>query len=439
MFSKLIFVKWFQGLVECLILIPIILAIGIFSMPSSWLWIWIGSLPVIFLAGLLSQSFFTGKKRWFYLLISLIIAAIIPLLLMNSAISIAVSWLIGVVAAYRGILCAQRSSRDFVPTLFLWLGLFIYFIAYFFYRYVPGMHAYLGWITWMGVLILGLTLFFTNNDHLKTATLSEDEKPVLARGLKVHNRLFILITFVLILVIANFWLLKNAFSRLVTTIIYWIIWFFSLFHSDHPHQAPAPQHHADLFMKQGKTSGFAVLMDKVLMVVVYIFLVAAAIFLIIFVVKKLKRQLKSAFSWLHTFLNQIFNHRDEDNQQYIDEKESVMSFKEWRKNHEHRLKNWLSNRWKLEPRWEDLQSNREKVRFLYRQRLLSLVREGRRLQPSDTPGETILDWKKHSPDDKEALDRLKDIYGQARYTEHEISEDQIKSIDSLRRGKSMRD
>lgn len=432
--GKVIFAKWLQGMIECLILLPIILAVGILSVSSSLLWIWIGSLPLLFLTGLLSQTLFSGKKRWVYLLISLIGSAIIPLLFMGAPVPIAISWLVGLVWAYRGVLCAKHPSEGLFSIMFLWVGLLIYFVAYFFYRYVPAFHSYMGLIAWAGILTLGLTLFLTNHQHLKSATLSEDQKPILARALKVQNRFFILITFVIILLIANFRLLKDAFSKLTATILHWIILLFSLFNS---HQSPkgnsAPSQQMLPFTKKGEPSAFAALLDKILVIVVYVVLIAAAILLLVYVIKKLKGPLKRAFSWLHTFLNQLFNikDREDENQQYIDEKESVMTLKEWRKNYQDRLKDWLANRLKHEPRWEDLQSNREKVRYLYRHSLLQLMKEGYSFKASDTPGETILEWKNHNPEDKEKLDRLEEVYGKARYGDREIKDQEIKDIDSF--------
>jgi hypothetical protein len=436
MFSKgkSICVKWLQGMAECLVLFPVILLIGIFFIPSHLIWIWIGSLPVLFMLGLLFRTLLMNHKRWVYLFLTLLTGSLMPLIAMNDGLlSIVISWIIGFSVTYRAILYAQHSWEDVFSVSILWVGLPIYFVAYFFYRYNGTLYPYLDAMTWAGMVTLVLTLFLTNSAILKTATLSNEKRPFLSRTLKWHNRFFILTTIIIILLLTNYKLLQDAFSNLTAMISNWIKWFFSLFGNDEPVEATAPElPEQPSFGEQGEASAFAEMIERIVIIVAIVVGIVACLVLLYYLSKKMRRWLKKGFAWVLAFLNQMLQRTDQDDEdrQYIDEKESLMDWKQWRKNYEDKVKDWLSSMFKREPRWEDLPNNRERVRYLYRHFIMQQMKNGYQLKRYHTPSEAIDDIQKRNSTNESNVNELEKKYSKARYGNQEISDQNIKDINS---------
>lgn len=90
------------------------------------------------------------------------------------------------------------------------------------------------------------------------------------------------------------------------------------------------------------------------------------------------RLLKYLFGVIKKFLDQLLDKMEEtgESSSYIDEKESIMDWKEWRSELADRAKERLSPLVQRKESWNKLTNNRDKVRFLYREFLLNQIKLG---------------------------------------------------------------
>lgn len=428
-------IKWAQGMVEYLIVFPIFLLIAVYFISTPLLWMWIGSFPILFLLGLVFRRFTLDKKRWTYLLYTLVIAAMLSLLFINTIVSIVLTFLLGCVALIRGCLYAERRWNELFSSSYLWIIAFpIYFVSYFFFRYVETLVPYSDVITWMGLLMLAFTLLISNSEHLKTATLSKQNKPFVSPALKRQNQLFIFITLLIIIALTNLKVIQAALYGLISKTIHSIIWFFSLFGSDEPMEEPpkTPNNEIAPTMEQGEPSLLAIWLDRIMTVIIYVALIAAGLFLLFYLFKKFRGLLYRGYQWLVNFLNQIFSQKEQDDlhHSYVDKKESSMDWKSWRKNKQEHAKELIASLFKRSPRFEDL-TNQEKVRYVYRQLLVQQTKQGYTVKSNYTPHETISELENRLPGRGEELLQLEKEYAKARYGNEDSNNTKLEDFSSL--------
>jgi hypothetical protein len=92
------------------------------------------------------------------------------------------------------------------------------------------------------------------------------------------------------------------------------------------------------------------------------------------------------------------------------------------------LRRWIDELLAREPRWEQLGSPAEKVRYLYRRRLLVSMRRGYEYKPQLTPRETehdLLKWRK-SVD--VSCGEIVPLYEQARYGDGEPDPERVERL-----------
>ncbi|GGH76809.1 MFS family permease [Pullulanibacillus pueri] len=420
--------KWGQGIVEELVFFPILLLIAIMIVPLHYIWVWLGSLLFLFLMGLLLRKYLNGKRRGFYLLIIFLINGLVSLLVMPHTWLTLPTFLIGLVVTYRGIIYIEKEWEEVFPLVFLWISLPIYFVAYLVYRYIERFSPYLSLITWAGSLCLIVTLFVTNHRHLETATLSDSKKPILSRTLKRQNRVFIVITLIVLFLIASFHWIAFLFSQIVSYIVSGVAWFFSLFSHDRPPEKPlTPSTPQFPQMEQQKPSAWAEIFEKVLMIGVYILIIAAILFLLYWLYKNTRKWFSKLYARLVRFLNKLFHTSsfEHETAAFIDEKESLIE--DWRKASQHKIKQWFT-RFKREPGWEDLKTNQERVRYLYTKTVLNEIKKGYQYKPSLTAHETLKEIgrdKSYLEPKEELLDKM---YNQTRYSPLTIDDREIKKF-----------
>jgi len=430
---KRIVVKWLQGMIEYLILFPIILLIGVYLIPDVLVWIW--TIPFIFLLGVILRTYLIDKKRWVYVVLALIVSIGYSVVFPDGIIVKTLIFLTSFVIFFRGVLYGEREWKELLPMQLLWIGGFsFYFVGYFFYRFIDNLFNYIPVLTSAGITLVVITLFTSNSLHLKEATLSKESKPIIGKGIKRQNQTFIFLTLLFIFAASNFQIVQEFLFRSVRGIIQAIIWFITLFGSDEEiEEEPVPQTNQEMQpLEQGEPSLLMVILEKIMVVVLVIGMIIAVLFLLYYLYKKLRKWLKVSQSWLSRFLNQLFTFRDDNNQvlNYQDEKESVFDWNEWKKHTQSKAKELVTHLFKRKPNWNDL-SSREKARYVYNEWIHKQVKRGFNFRESNTPKENIIQYQeKHQQNDK-VIDSLAEVYGQARYGNGEIDEKKIERLSSL--------
>src|SRR5699024_223077 len=159
--------------------------------------------PSLFFIGVLYRTIFSTQSWWGYAIFAMIIGILSSLIFEIHIIFQILIAIIHTVIVYRGMMYVGRSWGSLLPISFLWAGgSMIYFVSFFFFRYIDHLTPYLNIFTISGLLLICTTMFITNNDHLRYATLSKSKKPFISRNIRMQNRIFLIVTIGLILFIS---------------------------------------------------------------------------------------------------------------------------------------------------------------------------------------------------------------------------------------------
>lgn len=424
--------KWSQGFVELLFFLPVILLLGIYFLPSaSILWLWIASLALFYLAGIVVRLGLNIQNKAVQLMLVIAISGCAAFFIQGITIFSMFSWLLGIIIGYRGIRFVDMAWQRIFPMPLFWGGLGLYFFAYFFYKYLPELKPYLALITWAGVLSVLVYLLLGNRLHLSSVTSTNNKRSAVLASMSRSNQFYLVVVFLVIVVIAGFNEIKNAITGWIRD---GVVFLLSLI-PDHGNVAGnahtgAPRLDFSKMHKDDHTSPFFLWLEHIFYYVVIAIVLIAVVIVAYFVVKKLIKLLRPLIKAIVRFLNKQETSSSQQAQGYVDEKSSLFSWKDL--NYSSKLKDWLVNRMKREKRWEDLKTNRERIRFLYRHFLYEKIAAGYPFKNFYTPKETGSDLAKWGNETAGPADDLIALYQKARYGEREIGEKEVKSIDQYR-------
>lgn len=422
---------------ELVILMPLYVAGAVFVVPQYLSFAWIALLPLVSFLGVAVRHYV--PVLWKKLAAAILIGAGCTAIVIASGLT---GWLqlVGVVAvlfALQGMTAAERAGE----AKLYWYGVALYFVAGIVFSRVDILRAQLPLITWLGIGCLALALFITNYDYLRYSTLSDASSP-LPKGMRRHNTIFIVIILGLVILLAagaGRWI----GSRLLSIVKYIFAWFMRP--SKEP-VAPQPEEAAPLPMLFPGEVQEPGLLAHILNVIFYIIggaLVAVLLGLVLYWLYK-----NAGGVWRRGIerLLALLRRRDhgEGNVAYHDEETSIFSWEETRQKWSHWRKafNRLSRR---QERYEDMTSNQERVRYLYR-RLISAGREeGYPFKPGLTPRETVHNMQQYDEEqDKQARGRKSvnsgritrrtamepfiAIYYRVRYGEQEPEDEEVAEI-----------
>jgi hypothetical protein len=425
--------KWCQGLVELLMAFPIILAIGILLVPTSRMWIWIGSLSFSYLLGLLTAKYIIRKKGFIQNSVNFLIAAIISYLSVGINISIMFCLILGIYVFRRGMNLAEKDWEKLLPVNVLLFGIIVYFLAYFFYKSNTAMSSYMPAIYWSGVLYLFVTLLIKNTSQISQANLSASEKRSFSSSVLHRNRLIISVTFALILIISGFSQIKDALSNMLKAFAKWL---FLLVGSRTEQEQvlygpPAIDLQGLLGLgvnaEQTKTS---LIIEKIAYGVAILIIALLLYFLFRVVFKKIYHLvLKLVNLIMNYLLRNTSNISETDDNDYEDEKESLL--KSLSGSYANKFKNWLKDVMEREPKWKDLKDNKERIRYIYRIILFKSVMAGYPYKSYMTPKETSADLSKWNKGKGYDLKESANLYNKVRYSDLEISDEDVERVSNV--------
>lgn len=432
---KNIVVKVSQGVFEYLLLLPIFLILGNFIIYDEQLWYWLLSLFVLFIIGVVYRSIFSNQKWWLFSAFSLIIGI--------SSSFIFDGWLLITIAlavihtfiVYRGMMYASVAWNDLLSLSILWLGgMAVYFVSYFIFRFADSLNPYLDTITLLGTIFIIMTMFLSNSDHLKKTTLSKEEKPFISKHIKNQNRIFLSITIVIILLITNGQMIRdalwNGFRAVVGAVLGWM----SRPVSEEMIEAPpetGPMESEFPFDDDMGPSAIAKFLEMIAVYVVYFLLVIVAVFLLLLLIKKTRMWMISRFRQLIQFLKGIVSQVAErgESTQYIEEKENVFDWQEWKEEQQSKAKGFIKNIFTRKPSWNSL-SNQQKVRYVFKNFLLQEI-DHAKFKDNATPREILEQLKLSTQVEARQIEQLRMAYEQTRYGEQDIDEQIVNEIRAL--------
>jgi len=431
---KSIFLKIFQGVFEYLLILPILLIIGINIIDGNQLLNWLLYLFVLFIFGVIFRSLFHKQKWWLFSLFSIIVGTSFSFIFADDLLVMIILTLIHVLMVYRGMMYVSQAWEDVLPLSFLWLGgLGTYFTGYFIFRFVESLNPYLHYITMFGVILIVMIMFVSNADHLKNATLSKDKKPFISRTVKNQNRVYLILTILIIALISNGQMIRNGLWNGFRSVIRWLIELLSGSSEGEKIEEEPPQLPMDTvpFEEPNEPSFIAKIIDMIMMYIMYIGLAVILTILLLLLIKKTRIWIKNGFRQIIQFLRKIVNQVNERNEatQYTEEKESVFDWQEWKNEQQSKAKGFIQNIFKRKPSWNSL-SNQEKVRFVFRNFLLQEI-DVATFRRHATPRETLEQIKLTAQVEESELEQLRMAYEQTRYGEQDIEEQIINEIHTL--------
>lgn len=432
--AKSFLIKFFQGFAEYLFLFPVILYIGATYVYVHDLWTWLLMFLVIFILGLLVGKGFQNIKKWFHIFVAILVSLTTTYFFLSESLIGSVFFLmLYFLAFYRGVLISQNNWSEIFSPSYLWgIGFPVYFISHFLYRYQSLYSQYLELLTLAAILFIISTFFVSNSEILRSATLSKQKKPLINRSIKNKNRLFIVLTFLLIIFVTSFGIFQRILSFVGGILISIIqsIRYFSFFDEVGGEDERSGGMISDGGLPEievSEPSKFFLFMDEVTRYTAYAVYLIIAVLIVYIYYKRIRGiKFKDTFRSMFTFFNQIFSsskQNDEDDI-YIEEKESIFDFKEWRSNGQKRVQQFVQKFLKQDAKWDKL-TNREKVRFLYRQVVSTQIKNGYRFQPSQTPSEVIDSITQDTNTQKTSLNQLNVSYSEARYGRGEIADETV--------------
>lgn len=424
----------FQCLFEMLVFFPLLLAIAIYIHPQLDIRVYFLYLFLLCQAGTFLRSIFDIRSRWLQLLIGMVLICIILYthkftLLYGAIFSITV-----LIAYFRGVTYMEADWEGIFPRQMWWIALIFYILAGFFYSRVITLKAYLPYIVVCGFLQVLISLTILNYRQLGDATLVRDKKPVIPSAIRRQNRILLLINIGIITIIASFNKIKEFSKVAFKQIIRWIVKIIEAIHSlieTDSIQEGAPQGMPN-FPFQDDIAPKHPILELIFNIIAIILVVIGAAIVINLIYKGIKKLISIISEWLKG----IFEERDlhEESYGYIDEKESLIDIKEIRDRYAEKVRDWIEKMLEREPKWRDLKSNTEKIRYIYRMSILKYLKKGYTYKSYMTPTEVERDIEKwQGEQENEILEEIVPAYNRARYGQAHIEDVEVEILYNLYR------
>ncbi|SDB86680.1 hypothetical protein SAMN05421734_1027 [Pelagirhabdus alkalitolerans] len=343
------------------------------------------------------------------------------------------SMIIGIVMfsfIIRATVYANENARYTLPVMLIWaIGLPSYFLSYFFYM-DSAYQSVQNVLNVSAIVLVFFLLFLTNADHLKQATLAKEQSQTVDQSIKRHNKFYIILTFIVVLLITRF----NFVSAIIVGALRGVFNLLSLISptgdDEGVGEMPA-QPELELGEAQ-EPSMFASFIDSLLRIVVGIAIVLFVLFLVYLFIKKAPRLSRRLFNFVNYWIKRLLRIKDgesfQETEGYRDEIESVFNLEESIKSTKEKLK----KRFSRQVKWHDL-SNRQKVRRLFIEYKGKAGKQGQTYHNHETANEYLLRTKGLVLTGDFTSELLR-LYNQARYSSHDVESveaiyNQLKQLD----------
>ncbi|WP_282935250.1 hypothetical protein [Paenibacillus sp. RC67] len=409
-----------KGCVEVLLAFPLLLLAAVYILPESHRVLWITTLPLGYAIGYILNSLIPLRRTYLQMLVSLCLGAISSYWLFGISFAAIVAAVTSFIVVYRGIRLVWIPWDVFFPVNFYVFGMIIYFVSSVFLHFVDSFQPYMTLLLWGGLAALVVTLLMSNESNMKQETLSGDKEPVIAAEMMWKNRLLVVLLLVIILLVVLFRKLGEAVLWGIHQLIQWLQALFSG-PSSPPAAEPAksPQPPPMNLSGNEEPALWLVWLEKILYFVVGGLLVLGCLLAIYFILRRIPRLAKRLFAWLASKL-----HSEDKQKGKIGYEDDVESLMDWESLNERLFSKWkrLFNRSGHREKWEDLQDNKQRIRFLYRRWLRQSMQRGYMFKSFLTPKETGLEVQQWDDKKQPPVDTFLSLYEQVRYGDKGIED-----------------
>ncbi|KGA96762.1 hypothetical protein AJ85_01565 [Alkalihalobacillus alcalophilus ATCC 27647 = CGMCC 1.3604] len=421
--SQLFLKKWAKGLLEWLIFFPLLLYVGAVSFSGVFVFVWPVFLYLLFGFSLIVGMKFYFTVRWTRLIFACPFAILIPVIAQVSFITGFVLSLVILVVVNRGFYYSREVLEDLVSLRLVLFGFVLYFFATFLYRLYPVLTPFETVLNIIGILFVSTMLFYINRTFLKQVTLVERGKPFLSQATKRQN-IFYLVSFIsLLLFLVNGQFIQPALLKVWRTFIA----FLNLFRIE---GVESPWAEYDFWEEEEELIseiGMEEVIEKGPNMALIIGIIISSLFVFLFLILLLHffRNSKSYYVWFKSKLIGVFNYQVQNQEEgFVDEEERLLSFKKWMRTY----KAWLQTALERRGKFTDLETNQEKVRYLFTQLMLKEQKNGLKLQKSDTAHELLQQIIAQDREEKNGLYELSHQYHSARYGYRDIPDHEVEKL-----------
>ncbi|GGM19848.1 hypothetical protein GCM10011351_02140 [Paraliobacillus quinghaiensis] len=406
---------------EYLTLFPVILLLTALFVPSPLEIEWLVTVFLLYVLGLCFGRISGTKKRWIHIGFSLLCAVIVTWLFYSTIISGVALFLIGGIAAFRGIQYSYIERQLLLPIHFQWsFGVSFYFIGYFLFKYIESLAEYNTFITASGLIFLVILLFVSNADHLQQATLAKKPKNAVNKVIQKQNRLYVVVTLGAIFLLTQFGTIKSLLSFVISALL-------KLISDGSPIEEPLEQGPEEKPINSVQEiiepSIYVEILEMVATVIAFIFLIIGIGFFLYKISKHFRYIMQQIFQIIHKLIT-FFGKKSpvaDSSETYNDEKETLFDLSNWRKKVLNQTKTLVKRTFSREKRWEEL-SAVDQIRLLYRKLIIKARRNGYTFKKSETAHECLSRIDLQQAISKEKQEHLDKLYNQARYSNKKMSE-----------------
>ncbi|WP_127585025.1 hypothetical protein [Paenibacillus koleovorans] len=434
---KAIVLAGFRGCVELLLYAPLLIQLGVLTVPDDGLFLWWFTLPIYYVAGYTLRSLWRIETRFGLTALGVVIVGGLSYVFSSGSMLALVSgFAIGALLYYRGSRMSQLPWNITFPIRFYWFGLVTYAYGSIAFPSFDSLSGYKTTVYLLGFAALAVALLVSNEMNLKNETLSGSREAKLSRGVVWKNRILILLALALVMLIGSWKALAGAVTALKEKII---ALYQSLIDRIIPNKpsggvSEMPTGSAleigQITAEETDPSAFVLFLQKMGYYVVAAILIGAVIFILYLGIRLLRKWIKRLVAWM----SERMNRRGDDNDGgFVDEKSNVFDWDALKKQWSDSAKSGWKKLFDREPKWEQLKDNRERVRFLYRMKLQEFMGEGYRFESAKTPGEVGSDverWRKEAS--IPAWKALIPLYYEARYGDKELTGEKLRDVIQLR-------
>ncbi|MCZ8524103.1 MULTISPECIES: DUF4129 domain-containing protein [Paenibacillus] len=417
-----------QGAAELLLFLPLPLLIAVYGLPSPVRWLWLATLPLLYAAGCAAALRLPLERRFPLHAAMAAAGALHAVVVLGFGLPALLTFPAGWVLARRGSRLAAEPWGAVLPPPAFAAGLLVHLAASFVLQFVPSFAPYQPALLWGGLTALGIALFRLNQARLQEETLNRSGTPLLPSAVMGPNRLWTALLLSGVLLLAFGSALEAALRAVLLRLAGLLA---SLLPEAQdppmPEAGPAPSASPPVLPSAEDPPGWLQWLEQALLYGAGALLALLAIYLLYRLARRLPQGIRHLLAWLAERMNPAGRAGSTDG--YEDEVVSLLRVPTDR----HRSTGAGSR--SREPRWKELRSGAERVRYLYRQWLRRQAAHG--LQPAAhrTPAETVravseaLDAAGR-PAGPAAAELLR-LYEKVRYGEQPVTDEEAAGLQAL--------
>jgi hypothetical protein len=408
----------FKGTAEVAFTFPVLFLLAIYWVPRSSLPLWFVLLASCYVLGYTFARIWASASRVLLVFVAVLITVSVFLLFLGA--SVAGTWIgavCGFVLFFRGHRSLDSSWRVDFPIQAMWIAVGLYLPAAVIFRIVERLHPYANSLLWLGLATLAIVIFVANETRLRRETNAKGNNNI-PSAIRNMNRIWTLLLFLVILLLGSLGKIRDWLNERFTSLLRLISRIFASGDNDFIEIDVEDSSGPIRMPFEEQMNNDSVLMQWFIKIVVIIAVVAFTVFLG-FVLYRVGKRLSSFLAVLIRWITRGGEGGlGVTTTGYEDEKENLLNWKDLRGGLSDRLQSWL-DRWnEREPKWFDLQDNRERARYLYRLFINRGISRGYGFKAYLTPvetGEDMAQWERG--EERKLMGKLGRLYTQARYAD----------------------